>query len=192
MRERVVIEQRTLRGSKNVDHLQKVATVYVAGREYRVLAPPKATGDVLEWIGHLSVRKPDPESIVSELLVTGPESVFIIRLMKEELEKMKKEASRSTGVTPDDLYCIAQICLNGHVLSSGGLLLGEGEHCHKCGAASIETCQDCGAFIRGQGKFSSEFEHPSFCYACGYPYPWMRKKLDTARRTPQQRRQAFV
>jgi hypothetical protein len=179
---KVVIEKRSLRGSHN-DDLQKVATVYLDTDEYRIYAPPKATGDVLGWIGNLSVREPDREGDVAELSVDGGRSMLMIKLMQDELEKMNHERSRSTGMTPDDLFCIAQICLNGHVLTSDGMVLGEREHCNKCGAVSIETCQHCGAFVRGQEKYSSDFELPLFCYApgCGRPYPWMREKLETAR-----------
>jgi hypothetical protein len=39
-----VLEQRQLRGSNQDGLLQRVATVYIDGEEYRVLAPPKAEG----------------------------------------------------------------------------------------------------------------------------------------------------
>ena len=61
-----IIEQRQLRGSLQDCFLQRVATVYVDGEEYNILAPPKAVGDALNWIGHFSVRQPNKESFNSE------------------------------------------------------------------------------------------------------------------------------
>jgi len=90
-----IIEQRQLHGSPQDGFLQRVATVYVDGEEYRVLAPPKATGDALDWIGHFSVRQPNKESFNSEIVVEGAYRVLAIKLVKEELEKAKTNASSS-------------------------------------------------------------------------------------------------
>jgi hypothetical protein len=75
--------------------LQKVATVYVDRDEYRVYAPAKAVGDAIEWTEQFSVRQPDDEGFVSELIVEGDYRVFAIKLVKEELDKMKTNASTS-------------------------------------------------------------------------------------------------
>jgi hypothetical protein len=88
---KVVIENRTLRGSRNDAFLQRVATVYIDGDEYRVLAPPKATGSALEWLDHLSVRK--PEGCGSEIIVNDAYSVLVIKVVKEELEKLQRDAA---------------------------------------------------------------------------------------------------
>jgi hypothetical protein len=82
-----VIEQRQLRGSPQDDFLQRVATVYVDGEEYRVLAPPKAVGDALDWIEQFSVRQPNNESFGSEIVVEGAFRILAIKLVREELEK---------------------------------------------------------------------------------------------------------
>jgi len=95
MNTKTVIEQAQLRGSSQDGFLQSVATVYLDGEEYRVLAPPKAVGEALDWIHHFSVRQPDKESFNSEILVDGALRVLAIKLVKEELEKMKV-AGRST------------------------------------------------------------------------------------------------
>src|ERR1039458_4665796 len=84
-----VIEQRQLRGSPQDRFLQRVATVYIDGEENRVLAPPKAVGDALDWIGHFSVRQPDKESFNSEIVDEGAYRTFVIKLVREELEKTK-------------------------------------------------------------------------------------------------------
>ena len=82
-----VIEQRLLRGSSEDGFLQRVATVYIDGEEYRVLAPPKAVGDALDWIEQFSVRQPSNESFGSEIVVEGAFRILAIKIVKEELEK---------------------------------------------------------------------------------------------------------
>ena len=47
---KIVIENAILRGSPQDVILQVVATVYVGNEEYRVYAPPRATGNALEWV----------------------------------------------------------------------------------------------------------------------------------------------
>jgi hypothetical protein len=89
MKTKTVIEQSHLRGSNQDTFLQKVATVYLDGEEYRVLAPPKAVGEALDWIEHFSVRQPDRGSFHSEVVVQGAFRILAIKLVKEELEKMK-------------------------------------------------------------------------------------------------------
>lgn len=93
---KTVIEQSQLRGSKQDGFLQKVATVYLDGEEYRVLAPPKAAGEALDWVAHFSVRQPDKENFHSEILVEGAFRILGIKLVKEELEKMKTATGSST------------------------------------------------------------------------------------------------
>src|ERR1700687_4660029 len=57
---KVVIEQRTLRGPSDGNSMQQIATVYIDGAEYRVYAPPRASGNPLDWLEHLRVRRPSP------------------------------------------------------------------------------------------------------------------------------------
>ncbi|MGA7795341.1 MAG: DUF2321 domain-containing protein [Candidatus Acidiferrales bacterium] len=183
MNSKVVIAQRDLHGSPPDAFPQKVAAVYLDGDEYRVYAPPKAVGDALEWVEHFRVHQPNPESVNSEIAAEGAYRVLAIQLLKEELEKMKRDTKRPVGLNPDGVCCDAQICLQGHVRSSEGCF-GRGERCTKCGAACIDECQYCKAPIRGQLAHSSgqHYDLPFFCHApeCGLPYPWMQDKLETA------------
>jgi len=183
MSTKVVIEQRDLHGSAADPFPQKVAAVYFGGGEYRVYAPPKAIGDALEWVEHFHVHQPSPESVHSEIPVQNAHSVVAIKLLKEELERMKSDTRSSVRSDRGKLYCDAQICLQGHVRSSEGWFE-RGERCSKCGAACIDECQYCKAPIRGRSAhFPQRYELPFFCHApeCGLPYPWMQDKLETAR-----------
>src|SRR5437773_12578090 len=45
---KVVIKHRSLQGNNSM--LQLVATVYINGGEYRVMAPSQVTGDALDWL----------------------------------------------------------------------------------------------------------------------------------------------
>jgi hypothetical protein len=90
-----VIEQRKLHGSPQDGFLQRVATVYIDGDEYRVLAPPRAVGDARGWIGHFSVRQPDRESFGSEIVVEGAYRTLVLKLVREELEKTKTNPNSS-------------------------------------------------------------------------------------------------
>lgn len=94
---RVVIEDRALRGSGHDDLLQTVATVYVEGAEYRVLAPPKAVGDALQWLDHLSVRQASAGSGGSETEVVGTYRVLALKLLEEELDRLRREENRSAN-----------------------------------------------------------------------------------------------
>src|SRR5437899_3160790 len=108
---KVVIKQAVLHGS-NSDVLQRVAVVYIDGKEYRISAPPEAKGEALEWIKHLSVRQ--LVDVNSEIEIHDALGVLALKTAKEELERMKRDANRAAGVNPDGLHCDAQICINGH------------------------------------------------------------------------------
>jgi len=141
-------------------------------------------GDALEWVGHFSVQQPNAESINSEVSAEGSCRVFAIKLLKEELEEMRREAQSPVVFRADGLYCDAQICLQGHVQSPEGYFE-KGARCTKCGAACIDECQYCRAPIRGLLAHAPmrHYDLPFFCHAseCGLPYPWMQDKLETAR-----------
>jgi hypothetical protein len=184
MNAKVVIEKRDLHGSTPYAFPQKVAAVYLDGDEYRVYAPPKAVGDALEWVEHFRVHQPNPDRDHSEIAAEGAYRILAIQLLKEELEKMKRDAPKPVGGSLNGVYCDAQICLQGHVRSSEGYFE-RGERCAKCGAACIDECQYCKAPIRGRLAHSSgqEYDLPFFCHnsECGLAYPWMHDKLETAR-----------
>lgn len=183
MPSKVVIDNGVLRGSQHEQSLQIVATVYVDGAEYWVLAPPKAIGDALEWQHHFYVRRPNQEAFGVEMLVTNGLQHSIIQQVVEELERRKLDADIwREGVNPDGRYCAAQICLRGHVQSAKGEPYKPGEHCPQCGESCVDTCQPCKAPIRGNPVYATgDYDCPSFCYKCGRPYPWMGDRLQTAK-----------
>jgi hypothetical protein len=85
-------------------------------------------------------------------------------------------------------YETAQICLNGHIISSGieSSRQGMQELCDICGKRTIIECPECKSNIRGKYKKPntddfSDFDAPKFCSACGKPFPWTESKLDAIR-----------
>ena len=93
----------------------------------------------------------------------------------------------------DNRYDIAQICNNGHIITSRFASRPESrkKFCDKCGAATITNCQNCNSPIRGYSRpiiddsgglvmgFSLSAP-PSFCPDCGKPFPWTEAKLKSA------------
>ncbi len=179
---RTVLHQTTLRGSDSSNELQKVATVYIDGNEYRVYAPPAATGDALDWTKHLYVSQ--AAGFMGEETVLGSLRGFAIKVVQEELEKHKRDKNRAVGMHPDGIHCEAQICLKGHVQQCLGVVPFDSKaHCPICGAACIDECPHCKEPIRGIQKYGMrvEYSRPQFCHRCGRPYPWMEDRLQTAR-----------
>jgi len=82
-------------------------------------------------------------------------------------------------------YGNAQICLNGHVITSIGndpqFLK---KFCSECGAETIMNCKNCNAAIKGLYIGDSfgfpDYHAPSFCDNCGQPYPWTQSKKQAA------------
>lgn len=178
---KVVLKQVTLYGSSDPAALQRVADAYVGGEEYRVSAPPGAKGDALDWVGHLSVRRPEGPNSESE--PQGDIARLVLEAVAEELRGSKRDASRALGLNPDGLHWDAQICLTGHVQSCGGTPFDRKDHCTKCGAPCIDECPHCGEPIRGVGVYASpaSYVRPQYCHGCGHPYPWMEDRLRTSR-----------
>src|SRR5579862_5812728 len=85
---KVVVKQAVLRGSNEPNVLQRVATVYINGSEYRVSAPTDATGDALHWLPHLVVRQ--LVDINSEVEIHDAYGVLALQAVKEELERRKE------------------------------------------------------------------------------------------------------
>lgn len=85
-------------------------------------------------------------------------------------------------------YDVAQICLNGHVITDSARLSPTlmQKYCDKCGEPTILECQSCKTPIRGyyhvEGVISigDKLIVPSFCHECGKPYPWTERKLEAA------------
>jgi len=79
---------------------------------------------------------------------------------------------------------VAQICLNGHVITDVYKSSPEFRkaYCPKCGQPTITQCPSCGANIQGQYNDEgfvdvSVFPAPDYCHNCGKPYPWTEAKL---------------
>jgi hypothetical protein len=94
---KVVIEKKVLKGSGDHATLQRFAMVYVGQQEYRILAPPGATGDPLEWISNWSVREPSRDSFGVEILVSAEEAKPIVVLVREKLENPQNDTQTSSG-----------------------------------------------------------------------------------------------
>ena len=82
-------------------------------------------------------------------------------------------------------YGNAQICLNGHVITS----IGDDSQflkkfCSDCGAETIMSCKKCNTPIKGLYLGDSfglpHYDAPSFCDNCGQPYPWTLTKKEAA------------
>lgn len=199
MAPKVAIENAILRGSPHAENMQKVATLYVDEKEYRIYAPARAQGNALEWTEHFVVRTQSSGdfSFGAEIAVDDELKPVLIQVSVDEL---KRHALNSeiwgTGGRLEGNFYPAQICLHGHVITADGHhLIGadgrvgirKGEHCQKCGNRCVTHCESCEAPIRGKRTMSHEdfvrpsFVPPSFCYNCAKPYPWMEDRLQTAR-----------
>lgn len=81
-------------------------------------------------------------------------------------------------------YEKATICINGHVMSS--YHQNSQPYCSVCGKETISNCPSCNAPIHGKyhvdGIYtvSGTLKPDYYCYACGKPYPWTQKILDSA------------
>lgn len=177
---KVMLKQTVLYGSRQPNCLQRVATVYINGKEYRVSAPPEAKGNALDWTPRFTVRQ--LVDLNSEVVIDDAYGVLALKAVKEELEKQKRDANRPQGMHPDGNHFDAQICLNGHVLHCDGAPFDSKTHCTNCGVPGIDECPHCGEPIRGM-NFHTQVAHysrPQFCHKCGHPYPWMEERLRTA------------
>jgi hypothetical protein len=86
-------------------------------------------------------------------------------------------------------YLTAQICLNGHPITSAMEDAPElaAKFCTVCGAATISACLDCNASIRGYYhvpgviSLSDNYAPPNHCHNCGKAFPWTKAKLEAAK-----------
>ncbi len=85
-------------------------------------------------------------------------------------------------------YDVAQICLNGHVITN--MANGHPEHkkdfCIKCGEKTIVSCQNCNTSIKGYYSFENviglfDYDKPKYCEKCGQPFPWTARQIDAAK-----------
>lgn len=85
-------------------------------------------------------------------------------------------------------YDTAQICLNGHIITTITKTSPElqKKFCDRCGAATITKCPECevdipGHLVRpGAVTIPRIFEMPKFCSNCGFAYPWTESRLKAA------------
>lgn len=84
-------------------------------------------------------------------------------------------------------YDTAQICMNGHVVTSSLNKTPEWgrQSCIHCGASTISKCQNCDTDIKGTYHIPGvldirRYERPNFCHDCSKPYPWTREKIKAA------------
>ena len=86
----------------------------------------------------------------------------------------------------DGYYDTAQICLNGHCITSMALSSPEfkKDYCILCGAKTITTCQNCNKDILGyyHSKYAVPYTYivPKYCHNCGKPYPWTVTAIQAA------------
>ena len=82
-------------------------------------------------------------------------------------------------------YDVAQICLRGHVIaaSAGSSPQFRQEFCDRCGERTAMECLECQSPIRGyySGGLAISYDRPTYCHACGKPYPWTKRSLQAAR-----------
>ena len=86
-------------------------------------------------------------------------------------------------------YDVAQICRNGHVITSSYNRLPQFRQpfCDKCGGPTINECPACKKPIRGEYftpdvfALGGEWPAPAFCLYCGRAFPWTQARLDAAR-----------
>jgi hypothetical protein len=87
----------------------------------------------------------------------------------------------------DEAYDAAQVCVNGHLITTLADSHPEGtsDRCDRCGAETIKACPSCSSIVRGHqrnsGVIGFRFPIPAFCHSCGEPYPWTQAKIRAAK-----------
>lgn len=83
------------------------------------------------------------------------------------------------------IYRTAQICKNGHVITSNTNNTARlSNFCPECKAETISSCPNCNTPIRGKydvpGVMSiSSYMPPKYCHHCGHPFPWTESTLNS-------------
>ena len=152
MTPKVVIENAVLRGSPHDAFLQRVATVYLSGKEYRVMAPSRATGAANDWPEQFTVRVAAESGMGENFVNDKATAAAIIKIVVDELKREEEEGDFwDYGKHPNARFYDAQLCLHGHVITAGGLdKIKEEEYCQICGSRCIHRCEKCNALIRGK------------------------------------------
>lgn len=93
---------------------------------------------------------------------------------------LRKEVIIMSGV-----YRTAQICKNGHVITSNTNNTAHlSNFCPECKAETISACPECNTPIRGKYDVSgvmgiSSYTPPKYCHHCGHPFPWTESTLNS-------------
>jgi len=83
-------------------------------------------------------------------------------------------------------YNNAQICLNGHVITTNTSYSElTKKFCPSCGELTVKSCSNCSAPIKGEYELEnvisfSKYHAPSFCDNCGNAYPWTEAAQNAA------------
>lgn len=102
-------------------------------------------------------------------------------------DRKLQELARALNMYHEEGYDTAQICRNGHRITSRAHT--EPQHraayCKQCGAATMTECDRCTTPIRGfyhSGDIVNfgMGEVPAFCLGCGEPYPWTENAIKVA------------
>ncbi len=85
-------------------------------------------------------------------------------------------------------FDIAQICLNGHVITemAGGHPEYRKQFCTECGEQTIMACQNCNTNIKGYHHVPGvigifDYHKPKYCEKCGKAFPWTDRQLNAAK-----------
>lgn len=89
-------------------------------------------------------------------------------------------------------YDVMQVCENGHKITGLYDLKPERRQnfCSNCGAKTMNVCPNCNKEIQGDRIAENIYKNypiqlkrahvPSYCKNCGEPYPWTKKRIQTA------------
>ena len=82
-------------------------------------------------------------------------------------------------------YEVAQICTQGHILTTIERYGAGSDFCCKCGSRTLTECEKCSAKIRGYYNVpgfigSTDIDLPQFCHNCGEGYPWYEEVVRAA------------
>ena len=94
-------------------------------------------------------------------------------------------SSQKEVIIMSGIYRTAQICKNGHVITSNTNYTAHlSNFCPECRAETITFCPNCNAPIRGQYDVPgvigvSTYIPPKYCHHCGHPFPWTKSTLNS-------------
>ena len=94
-------------------------------------------------------------------------------------------SSQKEVIIMSGVYRTAQICKNGHVITSNTNYTAHlSNFCPECKAETISACPECNTPIRGKYDASgvmviSSYTPPKYCHNCGHPFPWTESTLNS-------------